>query len=111
MWVEVLWVTLRSQRPDQRRARELVNENAPTVLEGRTEVNPRVVAYRSQGHQSGPERSRADGAEGTFVGRPDQLRLGVGGSGVSARGFPVGFGVGRAVGLGARAEVPGRVSA
>ncbi|GAA1095822.1 methyltransferase domain-containing protein [Nocardiopsis metallicus] len=45
------FMVLRSQRPSSHRVRELVDEGAPGVRDGHTEVNPRVVAYRNQGWQ------------------------------------------------------------
>lgn len=45
------FMVLRSQRPDPRRVRELVDEDAPGVRAGSTDVNPRLVAYRDQGWQ------------------------------------------------------------
>lgn len=42
------FMVLRSQRPDPRRLRELVDEDAPGVRAGSTDVNPRLVAYRDQ---------------------------------------------------------------
>lgn len=48
---DAAFMVLRSQRPDTRRVQDLVDENAPDVRGGHTEVNPRVVAYRNQGWQ------------------------------------------------------------
>ncbi|SIO90799.1 methyltransferase domain-containing protein [Nocardiopsis sp. JB363] len=45
------FMTLRSQRPDTRRVRELVDEDAPGVTDGLIGLNPRVVAHRHQGWQ------------------------------------------------------------
>lgn len=48
---DAAFMVLRSQRPDPRRVRELVDEEAPGVRAGSTDVNPRLVAYRDQGWQ------------------------------------------------------------
>lgn len=45
------FMVLRSQRPDTRRVRELVDEDDPEATDGLIEVNPRVVAYRNTGWQ------------------------------------------------------------
>ncbi|MFV2198858.1 rRNA adenine N-6-methyltransferase family protein [Nocardiopsis sp. LOL_012] len=45
------FMVLRSQRPDPRRVRDLVDEDAPGKSTGHTAVNPRLVAYRHQGWQ------------------------------------------------------------
>ncbi|MFE9642469.1 methyltransferase domain-containing protein [Nocardiopsis alba] len=45
------FMVLRSQRPDTRRIRELVDEDDPEATDGLIEVNPRVVAYRNTGWQ------------------------------------------------------------
>lgn len=45
------FMVLRSQRPSPRHVRDLVHEGSPGVREGRTDVSPRVVAYRNQGWQ------------------------------------------------------------
>ncbi|MER6626543.1 protein-L-isoaspartate(D-aspartate) O-methyltransferase, partial [Streptomyces sp. NPDC000931] len=48
---DAAFMVMRSQRPDRRRVRELVNEDASGVRETLVEVNPRIVAYRDQGWQ------------------------------------------------------------
>ncbi len=48
---DAAFMVLRSQRPAPRRLRELVDEDAPGVRAGSTDVNPRLVAYRNQGWQ------------------------------------------------------------
>ncbi|QVJ00286.1 methyltransferase domain-containing protein [Nocardiopsis eucommiae] len=45
------FMVMRSQRPDVRRVRELVDEDDQEATDGLIELNPRVVAYRNQGWQ------------------------------------------------------------
>lgn len=45
------FMVLRSQRPDPRHLRDLVDEDAPETISGHTTVNPRLVAYRHPGWQ------------------------------------------------------------